>query len=147
MATAGEVDLDGLVDALLRAGRSVWLPRFRVVGDAYEMVRIASLADDVGSGAFGIREPCGALPALPIEERCARGVLWLVPGVAFDPAGNRLGRGRGYYDRLLHGVRGVRVGVAWDWQVIAQVPHTDRDEPMNWIVTDTRTIACSGPAG
>lgn len=146
LATAGEVSLDGLLDGLLHAGRTLWLPRFRPADGRYEMVRTASLRDDLVAGAFGIREPGVARAAVAPEELVDRGVLWLVPGVAFDPAGHRLGRGRGYYDCLLRGTRGVRVGVAWDWQVIDEVPHTDRDEPVQWIVTDSRTIACGGPA-
>jgi len=146
LATAGEVSLDGLIESLLRAGRTVWLPRFsRAVGQ-YEMVRTTSLSDGLVPGAFGIREPRAVLAAVPAEELPDRGVLWLVPGVGFDPAGHRLGRGRGYYDRLLRGARGARVGIAWDWQVVDEVPHADHDEPVQWIVTDSRTIACGGPA-
>jgi 5-formyltetrahydrofolate cyclo-ligase len=147
MATPGEVELDGLIQALLRDSRPVWLPRFDAGAGRYDMVRIAALGEDLQTGAFGIREPRAALPAVPPDERSGSGVVWLVPGVAFDLAGHRLGRGRGYYDRLLRGARGVRIGVAWDWQVIAQVPHTDHDEAMHWIVTETRTIACRGSAG
>jgi 5-formyltetrahydrofolate cyclo-ligase len=110
------------------------------------MVQVASADDDLVAGAFGIREPRGDLPAVGQEERCSEGVLWLVPGVAFDAAGHRLGRGRGYYDRLLAGVRGPCVGVAWEWQVIGHVPASAHDVPMGWIVTDTRTIACGSGA-
>jgi len=142
MATPGEVDLEELVRQRLEAGVPVWLPRFNGVAETYEMVSVTSLQTQVVIGAFGIREPALALPAVPSVERCAADVLWLVPGVAFDACGNRLGRGQGHYDRLLHGARGVRVGVAWDWQILAAVPHSAHDIPMDWIVTDTRTIAC-----
>ena len=144
MAARGEVDLDALMHGRLDARLAVWLPRFSQPGQCYEMVPVRSVAADVSPGAFGIREPRPALPAVPLQEQRDETVLWLVPGVAFDPQGQRLGRGRGYYDRLLEGTRGVRVGVAWDWQVLTRLPHTTHDVAMDWVVTDTRTIACGG---
>ncbi len=146
MALPGEVDLTALLGALLAAGRPVWLPRYDADRDRYEMVSVGSLEADLAPGAFGIREPVPALSGVSLDASRSERVLWLVPGVAFDLAGHRLGRGRGYYDRLLRGAGGLRVGVAWDWQLLDRVPHTDRDEPMHWIVTDIRTIACGGPA-
>lgn len=142
MATPGEVDLEPLLRPCLGRGLALWLPRFNGVAETYEMVAVTTLESQVVAGAFGIREPLPTLPAVSPAERCAPGVLWLVPGVAFDPRGNRLGRGQGHYDRLLGGTRGVRVGVAWDWQLLEEVPHSPHDMPMDWIVTETRTIAC-----
>jgi 5-formyltetrahydrofolate cyclo-ligase len=144
LAVGGEVDLEVLVRGRLDAGLPVWLPRFSEHGQCYEMVPVRSVTADVSPGAFGIREPRAALPAVPRQERGDEAVVWLVPGVAFGPQGQRLGRGRGYYDRLLAGTRGVRVGVAWDWQVLMDLPHAAHDVAMDWVVTDTRTIACSG---
>ena len=146
MALRGEVDLEGLVRARLEARQSVWLPRFSAPGQCYEMVLVRSITEDVVPGAFGIREPRAELPAVPRQEQRGEAVVWWVPGVAFDPQGQRLGRGRGYYDRLLDGTRGVRVGVAWDWQVLTGLPHAAHDVAMDWVVTDTRTIACGGLA-
>lgn len=143
MAFDAEVDLDRLLRRRLDAGLPVWLPRFNRPGKCYEMVQVRSVEADVAPGAFGIPEPRAELPAVPPQEQRAATVMWLVPGVAFDPRGERLGRGRGYYDRLLDGTRGVRVGVAWDWQVVAALPHAAHDVSMDWVVTDTRVIACS----
>ncbi len=144
MACRGEVDLAALIAARLAAGLPVWLPRFSQPASCYEMVPVRSVAADLVSGAFGILEPRAELPAASPQEQRDETVVWLVPGVAFDPQGQRLGRGRGYYDRLLDGTRGVRVGVAWDWQVLPDLPHAAHDVAMDWVVTDTRTIVCSG---
>ncbi|MBP9903534.1 MAG: 5-formyltetrahydrofolate cyclo-ligase, partial [Verrucomicrobia bacterium] len=66
--------------------------------------------------------------------------LVLVPGVAFDPRGGRLGRGQGYYDRLLAGVRGTKCGVAFDEQIVDAVPVGPLDIRLNCILTPTRWI-------
>lgn len=147
LAVGGEVDLEMLIRSRLDACLPVWLPRFNRPEQCYEMVSVGSVTADVVPGAFGIREPRAELLAVPRQEQRDATVVWLVPGVAFDLEGQRLGRGRGYYDRLLDGTRGVRVGVAWDWQVLTGLPHAAHDVAMDWVVTDTRTIACgSAPA-
>ena len=64
--------------------------------------------------------------------------LVLVPGVAFDLHGRRLGRGRGYYDRLLSQVGGRTCGVAFDEQVVSEVPVEAHDVLLNCILTPTR---------
>ena len=142
LAVGGEVDLAVLIGDRLEAGLPVWLPRFNQDGQCYEMVPVTSVTAEVVPGAFGIREPRADLRAVSRQEQREATVMWLTPGVAFDPQGHRLGRGRGYYDRLLDGTRGVRVGVAWDWQVLTSLPHAAHDVAMDWVVTDTRTIVC-----
>lgn len=62
--------------------------------------------------------------------------LYIVPGLAFDRQGNRLGRGKGYYDRLLSGVTAPKIGLAFDVQLVAEVPHTLYDVPMDLVVTE-----------
>jgi 5-formyltetrahydrofolate cyclo-ligase len=63
--------------------------------------------------------------------------LFIVPGVAFDKKGNRLGRGRGFYDRLLKGVTVPKIGLAYEIQMVAKVPVTSYDIPMDIVVTET----------
>ena len=62
--------------------------------------------------------------------------LYIVPGLAFDRKGNRLGRGRGYYDRLLSGVAAPKIGLAFDIQVVAEVPCSSYDVPMDMVITE-----------
>jgi 5-formyltetrahydrofolate cyclo-ligase len=66
--------------------------------------------------------------------------LVLVPGVAFDLRGCRLGRGRGFYDRLLTEVHGIKCGVAFDEQIAGEIPVGTLDVPMDFILTATRCV-------
>ena len=61
--------------------------------------------------------------------------LTLIPGLAFDSRGWRLGRGKGFYDRLLAKLDGVRFGVAFNHQWLESVPHETLDQKMDWIIT------------
>lgn len=65
--------------------------------------------------------------------------LYIVPGVAFDRNGNRLGRGGGYYDRLLKNKKNIKIGLAYEIQMVAQVPHSSYDIPMDMVVTEAKT--------
>ena len=68
--------------------------------------------------------------------------LILVPGLAFDKSGARLGRGRGFYDRFLAGITGFRVGVCFDWQLVESVPVEAHDIRMDAVVTPSQIIVC-----
>ena len=98
---------------------------------------------DTAPGYRGIPEPAAELPRVAIED-----VDWvLVPGVAFDIHGRRLGYGGGYYDRLLALLRpGVlRVAGAFDLQVVAQVPAAPHDLIVDVIVTESRMLTIARP--
>ena len=94
------------------------------------------LSRDLKTGQFGIREPADACPLIPLN----RLDFVLVPGVAFDLQGRRLGRGKGYYDRLLAEVRGKTCGVAFDEQIVEELPLEPHDVLVNCILTPTRWI-------
>ena len=66
--------------------------------------------------------------------------LFLVPGVAFDKSGNRLGYGKGYYDQLLHNTTGLKIGICFDCQVVDAIPNETHDIKMDIIVTESRII-------
>ena len=80
-------------------------------------------------------------PILPEDLAYLLDVV-LVPGVAFDLGGRRLGRGAGYYDRLLTGVRGTTCGVAFDEQISGELPVEPHDVHVNCILTPTRWLSC-----
>lgn len=131
-----EPDVFPLLEEALTSGRRLALPRFSSVLGAYEVAEVRSLDSDLHVGAFGIREPrpdCPLFPSKPLD-------LTLLPGVAFDHDGHRLGRGKGYYDRLLPGLGGGFCGVAMDWQVLPSIPAGLYDKAVNWIATPTRWI-------
>jgi len=63
-----------------------------------------------------------------------------VPGMAFDWSGNRLGRGRGFYDRLLEKVSGIKCGVGYDFQLLEKIPVEAHDAKVNFILTPSRCL-------
>jgi 5-formyltetrahydrofolate cyclo-ligase len=131
-----EVDIWPLLTAALAAGKLVALPCFEPDSRIYAARQVGDPETDVQVGRFGIREPmehCGGLPGDKID-------LVLVPGVAFDLEGNRLGRGQGYYDQLLATLPGSRCGIAFDQQIEPGIPAEEHDASMNCLLTPTRWI-------
>ena len=130
---ADELDLWPLLEEALAAGKIAALPRYRPADKNYVACRVQNVRSDIVTGHFGIREPAARCPEIPLE----RFDLFLVPGVAFDWHGHRLGRGKGFYDRLLADVRGVKCGITFDEQMVNDVPAGPSDVPMNFILTPT----------
>ena len=102
----------------------------------YEAAEVLDPTTDLELGHFGIREP---------RSQCARFSsdwldLILAPGIAFDPQGRRLGRGKGYYDQLLGALRGTRCGVAFDQQIVDEIPMAPHDMTLHCILTPTRWV-------
>ena len=90
--------------------------------------------DDLGPGRYGVPEPPTGAPVHELDS----GDLAVLPGVAFDRRGRRLGRGRGYYDRTFRAAGGpLLVGFAADFQVVEEVPTGPTDRPVDAIVTET----------
>lgn len=98
-------------------------------------------------GAYAIPEPAERLRA-EREIHPQRLDVVLVPGAAFDERGNRIGYGKGYFDRLLSKLRPdcLKIGLAFDCQLFEEIPAQEHDIPMDWIMTPSRTIIC-GSAG
>jgi len=88
---------------------------------------------------FGMLEPAADLP---VVNPTTLGLV-LVPGVAFDRQGGRLGFGRGYYDRLLPTTPATRVGVAYDECLADALPCAEHDQRMDWVVTQAQKIHCA----
>jgi len=88
---------------------------------------------------FGMEEPAPDLPLIPDEEI----QLALVPGLAFDRQGRRLGYGGGYFDRFLGSFQGTSLGVTFQALLLDQLPWGGRDVPVQWIVTERGIFQCS----
>jgi len=131
-----ELDVWPLVPIALAGRKKVRLPRFDAVTGRYVVCDIPDATADLRPGHFGIREPDYHRAPIIIN---ALGLI-LVPGVAFDGRGGRLGRGRGYYDRLLASVGGSKCAVAFDGQIVGEVPMDEHDVRMDYILTPTRWI-------
>ncbi|HAV60980.1 MAG TPA: 5-formyltetrahydrofolate cyclo-ligase [Verrucomicrobiales bacterium] len=131
-----EVDVLRLVDEAIGHGKTVLLPRYKSEADGYEPARIENVATDLVVGRFGVAEPASDCPGYPLKSLD----VTLVPGLGFDLAGRRLGRGRGYYDRLLVGAAGRLWGVGFDCQLLPELPVETHDVVLNCIVTPSRCL-------
>jgi 5-formyltetrahydrofolate cyclo-ligase len=133
-----------LFAAAVASGKTVALPRVNGASRMLDLHAAQDIDRDAAPGYRGIPEPSADLPRVAIEE-----VDWvLVPGVAFDVHGRRLGYGGGYYDRLLALLRpGVpRVAGAFDLQVVAHVPAAPHDLVVDVIVTESRMLTIARSA-
>ncbi|MCL4078241.1 5-formyltetrahydrofolate cyclo-ligase [Coriobacteriia bacterium Es71-Z0120] len=126
-----ELDVQPLIEALWGIGVCVALPR--VVSPTDVSLHRYRRGDELCRGPYGLKEPCPDAPAVAVEDVDA----FVVPGVAFDLACNRLGMGAGYYDRLLAKARPDAriVGVAYDEQIFISIPCTPNDRPVDVLVT------------
>ena len=142
MSKETEVETRQTVLALLRSGKEVAAPYCS--GESLQFVRIFNL-DELEPGAFGILEPKPEFRVL--EERrfpLEKLDVVIIPGVAFDRSGNRLGRGKGYYDRLLSKLQPgtFRVGLAYESQIVAVLPCTHHDEKVHAFITEHGGYFC-----
>ena len=93
--------------------------------------------DDLEIGSYGILEP---------KKECIKDVqiddidLIIVPGVAFDLNGNRMGHGKGYYDKLLEKTKAITVGLAFEFQLVEKIPTELHDKPVDIIITEKQII-------
>lgn len=131
-----EPDIAPLLQQALTAGKTIALPRYNSSLGVYEAALIRNLTEDLVPGRFGVREPSPNCPALPLNQLD----LTLVPGIAFDASGRRLGRGKGFYDRLLPGTTGMTLGLAFDWQESDALPTEPHDVELDAILTPTRWL-------
>ncbi len=122
-----------LVEAALSMEKVVVLPRILKAENRLEIRQIQSLEQDLVSGVWGLREPD---PSSCPEIEPAKLDFVLVPGVAFDLYGNRMGYGAGFYDRLLsdHKLVAPRVSAFFSEQLVDQVPHEPHDVPVDILV-------------
>ncbi len=131
-----EVRTQEFIQAVLAQGKGVVVPY--CVGNELGLFRLESL-DELAPSTFGLLEPRPQLRALPEKRVEAREVdLIMVPGVAFDRDGGRLGHGKGFYDRLLGRARrdALLVGVAFECQLFPDVPMGEHDVYMDRVVTE-----------
>ena len=126
-----EVKTQFVANWVLDSGRALYYPR--MVSDCtFEIVRVSSFSD-LRLDRFGIMEPTG-------EADSATPDAVLCPGVAFDRNGGRLGYGAGCYDRFLCEKSPLRIGLAYDFQVVETVFPEPHDVPMEWILTEHESI-------
>ena len=128
-----EVDTGPMVRRALTGGKRVVLPK--VQGRELALYEIVDWDKDVSPGAWDIPEPHENRP-IRLDELD----LIIVPGAAFDEHGNRAGYGAGFYDKLLSAFTKTTVALAFEVQIVPQVPVEPHDIPIRKIVTEKRAI-------
>lgn len=142
LALKDELDLWGALTEAQSQEKVVAIPRYLPEAQGYGAAVLPREPSELREAGFGILEPPADAPLVPLN----RLDFVLAPGLAFDLRGRRLGRGKGYYDRLLAQVRGIKCGVALDEQIVEALPEENHDIAMNLILTPTRWLVVS-PAG
>ncbi len=124
-----------ILESLL--ARKVLLPRME--GGEIIPTLIMDL-DNLITGYGNIREPLLAPSVKPSNIDCV-----IVPGIAFDQLGNRVGSGLGFYDKFLKkATHAVKIGLAFEYQMVESIVHEEHDVLMDFVVTDKRIIDCKG---
>lgn len=139
-AFKGEIPTLDIIADLWRRGVSVLLPRCRPGERGVLDVACVSCLEELRPGAYGILEPSPEACAAPGSHSPD---VALIPAVAFDRAGARLGFGQGYYDRLLAGPgfeRTLLIGLAHEFQVLGHIPADPWDRPVHLVVTPGEVI-------
>lgn len=121
---AREADVTPVLADCLKRGKTLLLPRVERAGQM--TLRRVSAWPQLRTGAFGLLEPGEETETVPPEMV----ELMLVPLEAVDGRGVRLGKGGGYYDRMLAACRAVTLGAALSWQRVARVPEEEWDQPL-----------------
>ncbi len=133
-AISPEVDLSLVLEEILRVGKMLVLPRCEA-GGTMTARRINDFSQLI-TGTYGIQEPNPNAPMVSAAEID----LILVPGLAFDRTGRRLGRGKGYYDRFLADFHGKTMGICG--HLMPEIPVEQHDITMDAIATDHGIIFC-----
>ena len=129
-----EVNIKPLIERLFNSEWKLFFPRSYMTEDfiKYEMARVSGF-DDLESARYGILEPKKKC----IVERPENIDIWLVPGIAFSKRGIRLGRGGGFYDRLLQFSKGTNIGILYEVQLYDELPEEVHDIRMNVLITES----------
>ena len=132
MDAFGEIETEEIISKLRNNNKNVYVPC--VNGDD---IFISKLTDSLSPGAFGIREPKN-------KESIDKSVIdaFLLPGLAFDSSGARVGFGKGYYDKLLSGTNALKIGLAYSFQTVDRIECEEHDIKADYIVTERMVIDC-----
>lgn len=140
LSIRSEMPTPGIILRAIEGGKRVIVPK--VMGKNIRFFRIRSLTDDLVRGTFGVLEPLDSCEEVPATEAN----VCLIPGIAFDKSGNRIGYGKGYYDRFLstlpHEI--PTLGLAYDCQVLDSIPAAPTDVPVQYLVTPSQGVFAAG---
>ena len=129
-----EVNTHPMIKESLKMGKKVLVPSVDLENKELKLKEIRDFREDLAPGALGILEPVSTS-----KKADARDVeCCVVPGLAFDGHANRLGRGGGYYDRLLEKLpeNAAKIGLAFSFQVLPKIPLENCDRPLDIVLTE-----------
>lgn len=137
--SGNEVATEDIRDHALKAGKKLFYPKLDTGRDLL-WVRLEE-SDKMKPGRYGILEPAGVARLAKNDEE---GLIVFVPGLALDLHGNRLGRGKGWYDGALASLGGPArfIALAFEFQIVEEVPTDSWDRKVHYIVTERRVIDC-----
>lgn len=133
-----EINTYPILEGVLKEGKKLYLPRLIKDQSRFDFIPVENF-EHLAAGAFGIQEPVGGHPVDP-----ALLDLVLVPGLAFDPRGHRLGFGLGYYDRVLPKLNpaALSIGIGYAFQIVEMLPNDPHDVPMKALLTEKDFRPC-----
>ena len=138
LSMESEIDTQPLLELAINEGKNVFVPKVVTLpqNDKLVFFMVSSPLDPWNKGPFGIKEPQSTKAA----ESGAFPALIIAPGLAFDREGNRLGRGKGFYDRFLEELdsearRYFTIGLCMDFQIVSRVPSEENDKKMDGLLT------------
>lgn len=138
LAAPGEVNIDPSLQTALAMGKTVCVPQILDRNGNMQAVKLTSLKK-LSQDCFGIRTPGEPVEVVPPEDID----LILVPGSCFTEHGDRLGKGKGFYDRFLPKcTKGVSMGVANEINVVAELPTNSHDVKIRYLVTEKALRVC-----
>ena len=134
-----EINTKGIINKALEDNKKVYVPRTEFKNRLMDAVEIMSL-DNLVESDFGILEPSIKEPYIDPNELD----LIVVPGVAFDKQGGRMGYGAGFYDRYFKKINKdiIKLALAYEFQTLEKVPMNELDIPVDCIITENEVISC-----
>jgi 5-formyltetrahydrofolate cyclo-ligase len=139
VSVRGEVDTREMISESMRMGKNIAVPITEVETKSLSISELNDANKDMEPGAFGIPEP--SYPIIISPESLD---LMIIPGVAFDRSGNRIGYGMGFYDRFLSGLHKdiPSIALAYGFQIVSGIPEHAGDVRVHKIVTESGVIDC-----
>lgn len=129
-----EVYTHAMIKDSMKQGKNIVVPKVK------EDILIPSILtswSELNIGSYNILEPKQIEPVMLEDIN-----IVIVPGIVFDIYGHRIGHGRGYYDRFLKEIKAIKIGLAFDFQILQKIPYEEYDIEMDKIITEKRIINC-----
>ncbi|MGL1937246.1 MAG: 5-formyltetrahydrofolate cyclo-ligase [Fibrobacterales bacterium] len=140
MPMDSEAHITPILKSALTDNKKLYLPWITPKTNDIALAAIQDLKNDLAVSHYGILEPKDELKKTTFDPVLD---IILVPGIGFDRTGNRIGHGKGYYDRLLAKTEGLRCGICFESHLVEQVPTDTYDQKMDLVITEKRVIRIS----